>query len=115
MQILEDLKLSTGSILVEGAISFKWMVILFWRGLTVIVIHYMCILTTMSVSLKLGILSNKIVELQIEEIVERPAEDSATMFSFVKQQFYQKSLAYTKYEKTKRKGKKKDNKQRRCC
>ena len=108
MQILENLKLSSGSILVEGYISFKWSAILFWRGLTVIVIHYLCILTVSSLSLKLGITSNKLVEVNIEEIVERPAEDSATMFSFVKQQFYQKSLAYTKYEKAK--GKKKNQK-----
>ena len=109
MQILEDIKLSSGSILVEGHISFTWMAILFWRGLAVVVIHYICILTTASLSLKLGIISNKMVELQIEEIVERPAEDSATMFSFVKQQFYQKSLAYTKYEKSKGKKKKNQN------
>jgi len=39
--------------------------------------------------------------------LERPAEDSATMFSFVKQQFFHKSLAYTKYEKSKgKKGRK---------
>ena len=113
MTILETLKLSTGSILVEGEISFKWMSILFWRCFTVIIIHYLCILTVMSLSLKLGVMSNKMVELQIEEIVERPAEDSATMFSFVKQQFYHKSLAYTKHEKSK--GKKKNQARRRLC
>ena len=63
----------------------------------------------MALSLKLGIVTNQIVELQIEEILDRPAEDSATMFSFVKQQFFHKTLAYTKYEKTKGKQKKK------CC
>ena len=115
MQILENLKLSSGSILVEGYISFKWSAILFWRGLTVIVIHYLCILTVASLSLKLGITSNKMIEINIEEIVERPAEDSATMFSFVKQQFYQKSLAYTKYEKSKGKKKNQNQPKRRCC
>ena len=75
-----------------------------------LICHYLCILCTMALSLKLGIITNQIVEMQIEEILERPAEDSATMFSFVKQQFFHKSLAYTKYEKTK--GKKKQGK---CC
>ena len=45
---------------------------------------YLCILLTMSLSMRLGIITNEIVELQIEEILERPAEDIATMFSFVK-------------------------------
>lgn len=49
-----------------------------------LVCHYLCILLTMSLSMRLGIITNEIVELQIEEILERPAEDSATMFSFVK-------------------------------
>lgn len=61
--------------------------------------------------MKLGVISNEELELQIEEVHERPAEDSATMFSFVKQQFYHKSLAYTKYEKSK--GKKKTTSK--CC
>ena len=65
----------------------------------------------MSLSLKMGIMSNEIVETQIEEIETRPAQDSATMFSFVKQQFFHKSLAYTKYEK--RKGNSKTKKK--CC
>ena len=63
----------------------------------------------MALSLKLGIVTNQIVELQIEEILDRPAEDSATMFSFVKQQFFHKTLAYTKYEKNK------DKKKKKCC
>lgn len=58
--------------------------ILFWRTMVTLVCHYLCILLTMSLSMRLGIISNEIVELQIEEILERPAEDSATMFSFVK-------------------------------
>ena len=60
-------------------------------------------ITTMSLSLKLGIITNQTVETQIEEILDRPTENSATMFSFVKQQFFHKSLAYSKHEKAKRK------------
>ena len=67
-----------------------------------LVFHYLAILATLSLSIKLGFVTNQIVETQIEEILDRPAEDSATMFSFVKQQFYHKTLAYTKYEKEKK-------------
>ena len=109
--MLDTIKLTNGSILVDGFISFRWSAILFWRTLAALTLHYMCILTTMSLSLKLGIITNQIVETQIEEILERPTEDSATMFSFVKQQFFHKSLAYSKHEKSK--GKKVRNKF--CC
>ena len=95
------MKITDGSILVDGVISYRWAAILFWRTLLTLVFHYLAILATLSLSMKLGFISNQIVETQIEEILDRPAEDSATMFSFVKQQFYHKSLAYTKYEKEK--------------
>jgi len=101
MLVLDNIHLSSGSILIDGSISFKWMNIIFWRTFAAIILHYLCILTLMSLSLKLGIITNEIVETKIEEIIERPNEDSATMFSFVKQQFFHKSLAYTKYEKNK--------------
>lgn len=111
MDILATIKLTNGSILVDGTISYNWQMILFWRTLVALVCHYLCILLTCSLSMKLGVISNEELTLQIEEVHERPAEDSATMFSFVKQQFYHKSLAYTKYEKSK--GKKKTNSK--CC
>ena len=102
MAVLRWLGFSDGSILVNGEITYVWMNIMFWRSFVAMILHYLCILTTMSLALKMGIFENKMLELQIEEIVERPTEDSATMFSFVKQQFYHKTLAYTKYEKKKR-------------
>ena len=109
MEILNTIKITNGSILVDGMISFRWAKVLFWRTFIAIIWHYLCILATMALSLKLGIVTNQIVETQIEEILERPNEDSATMFSFVKQQFFHKTLAYTKYEKAKAK------KKRKCC
>ena len=109
MEILNTIKITNGSILVDGMISFRWANVLFWRTFIAIICHYLCILATMALSLKLGIVTNQIVETQIEEILERPNEDSATMFSFVKQQFFHKTLAYTKYEKAKAK------KKRKCC
>jgi len=54
-----------------------------------------------SLCLKLGIITNQNIDTKIEELLDRPTEETATMFSFVKQQFYHKSLAYTKYEKNK--------------
>lgn len=54
--------MTNGSILVDGMISFRWQNILFWRTLVAIVLHYMAILTVMSLSLKLGIMSNIVVE-----------------------------------------------------
>lgn len=102
LEILDQLKITNGSILVEGAISYRWAAILFWRTMVTLVFHYLAILATLSLSMKLGFVTNQIVETQIEEILDRPAEDSATMFSFVKQQFYHKTLAYTKYEKEKK-------------
>lgn len=42
----------------DGVISFTWQNILFWRTFVALVCHYLAILTTMSLSLKLGIVTN---------------------------------------------------------
>ena len=99
------MKINNGSVLVNGVITWPWANILFWRTFICLVCHYMAVLLTCSLSLKLGIVTQISVETQIKDILERPSEDTATMFSFVKQNFYHKSLAYTNYEKNK--GKKK--------
>jgi hypothetical protein len=65
------------------------------------ILHYLAILSTASLSLKLGICSKLKVDSQISEVLQRPPEDTATMFAFLKQQFYHKSLAYTNFEKSK--------------
>jgi hypothetical protein len=54
-----------------------------------------------------------IVETKIDDNIDRPAEDSATMFAFVKQVFYHKALAYTQHEKSKRI--REGNMDHRCC
>ena len=95
------MKINNGSVLVDGRINWGWQQVLFWRSFTSLMCHYMSILIIASLSLKLGIISNEIVETKIEELTDRPAEDSATMFSFVKQQFFHKTLAYVSYEKRK--------------
>ena len=58
MEILANIKLTNGSILVDGFISWRWQNILFWRTLVALTCHYFAMLTTMSLSLKLGIITN---------------------------------------------------------
>ena len=43
-------------------IEFHWQNILFWRTFVALVLHYLAMLTTMSLSLKLGIVTNNQVE-----------------------------------------------------
>ena len=38
-----------------------------------------------SLSLKLGVITNQTISTQVEEGLDRPTEETATMFSFVKQ------------------------------
>ena len=71
MEVLERISLvDQGSILIEGKIDFKWMNIMFWRTFVAIILHYLCILGLMSLSLKLGIITNQVVETTIDEISE---------------------------------------------
>jgi len=77
------------------------MNVLFWRTFIVMILHYLAILSTASLSMKLGIFSKLRVDSQIQEVLSRPSEDAVTMFAFLKQQFYHRSLAYTNFEKQK--------------
>jgi hypothetical protein len=69
----------------DGTISFTWMNVLFWRTFIVMILHYLAILSTASLSMKLGVCSKLRVDSQIPEVLSRPPEDTATMFAFVKQ------------------------------
>ena len=102
--IMKGLNLSDGSVLLDGRITPFWMQFLFWRSFLVMFLHYVCILLTGSLALKLGIFEQRYIDTQIAEEVDRPSEDNATIFAFVKQVFYHKTLAYTKFEKNKRLG-----------
>jgi hypothetical protein len=73
--------------------------VLFWRSFLALILHYLALLVTCSLSLKLGVLSRREVDTQIKDVVLRPPDDTATLFSFVKQPFYHKTLAYTMHEK----------------
>ena len=109
--MLKALKINNGSVLVDGRLTETWALIHFWRSFFAMTLHYICILMIGSLSLKLGIFSNQEVSTKMEELegIGR-SEETATMFSFVKQQFYHKSLAYTNYEKNKI-----NKKDRKCC
>ena len=89
--------------LLHGRISYVWANILFWRAFLAMTLHYVAILMIGSMSLKLGIITNENIDTKMGGLSDRdrPDADTATMFSFVKQQFYHRTLAYTKYEKNK--------------
>ena len=96
------LHINNGSILEnhKGAIiSFEWLNVLFWRTFLCLVLHYSALLIICSLSMKLGWVSKIEVDSQNEDVVVRPSEDTATMFAFVKQAFYHKTLAYTNLER----------------
>ena len=83
--MLEWLKINNGSVLVRGELTNTWAHVLFWRAFLAMTLHYMAILMIGSLSLKLGIITNADVSTKIEELLDRPTEETATMFSFVKQ------------------------------
>ena len=65
LDILKGMKINNGSVLVDGKITWLWINVLFWRTFLAMVCHYMSILLMCSLSLKLGILTNVIVETKI--------------------------------------------------
>lgn len=84
LKAAEALKINNGSVLVNGRISWEWQNVMFWRTFVVMVLHYICILMTCSLSLRLGIVRENEVESQIQDVLDRPSDDTATMFAFVK-------------------------------
>ena len=58
LDVLGKIGLTNGSILVDGYISHTWQNILFWRTFVALILHYLAVLTTMSLSLKLGMVTN---------------------------------------------------------
>lgn len=95
--------INDGSVLRQGSISWEWMNVLFWRAFLSLLLHYLALLITCSLSLKLGWLTRKQFDSQNPEVLARPPEDTISMFPFVKQPFYHKTLAYTLKEKQRRK------------
>lgn len=110
LNILRDLHINNGSVLVNGYISESWVNVLYWRTFLGITAHYLSIYIILSICLKKGFIIETFVDQKFEEVLHRPPEDTTTMFSFVRQMFYHKTLAYTIHEKNS-----KVKLQRKCC
>lgn len=74
---------------------------MFWRTLLAFYLHLFCVLVLQAMSLKLGFFKNATIIMQIEDITERPGEDTITAFSFIKQPFFHKAFAINQYQKNK--------------
>ena len=87
LKIIQGLGINNGSVLVNGRIPWVWQNILFWRSFLVMTLHYICILLTGSISLKLGFVTQTNVESQNPEVIDpHPNDnDTLTMFAFIKQ------------------------------
>jgi len=85
--VAKGLGINNGSVLVNGKIPYVWQNILFWRSFIVVTLHYICILLTGSISLKLGFVTQTNVESQNPEIIDpHPNDnDTLTIFPFIKQ------------------------------
>ena len=84
--------LSTGTILVDGKISHAWVGILYTRTILATALHFMLILFTFYVSVRLGFFSNKRVDTKFEAIETRPDEEVVSVFATFKQSFFFKML-----------------------
>ena len=93
------MRINNGSVLVNGSISWNWANVLFWRTFFAITAHYLALFITVSIGMKKGFIEEKFIDIKMEEVLHRPPEDTTTMFSFVRQMFYHKTLAYTLHEK----------------
>ena len=93
------LKINNGELLVDGHISYFWMQINFWRAFLAIYFSAMSILCVLSLSNSMGFLTNIQLETKIEDIIDRPMDDTIDIFSKIKQPIYQKALAFNKYHK----------------
>jgi hypothetical protein len=87
LKVIQGLGINNGSVLVNGRIPWVWQNILFWRSFLVMTLHYICILLTGSISLKLGFVTQTNVESQNPEVIDpHPNDnDTLTMFAFIKQ------------------------------
>lgn len=97
----DDLEINDGLVLVNGQISFAWQNAMFWRTLLALCLHIFMMISVQALSLKLGFFSNRGVTLHIEDIVERPTDETITAYSFIKQPFFHKAFAINAYEKGK--------------
>lgn len=74
---------------------------MFWRTFLALYLHMLSLLVLQAMSLKLGWFSNRLTVTHIEEIKDRPSEDTITAYSFIRQPFYHKAAAANMHEKQK--------------
>jgi len=99
LELFRKMGVNNGSVLVGGYITWPWANMQFWRTFFAITAHYLAVFITVSISMKKGFFIENQVDTKMEEVLHRPPEDTTTMFSFVRQMFYHKTLAYTLHEK----------------
>jgi len=110
LQPLKSLKLNDGQMLVDGYISNFWMQLQFWRAFLAVFLQFLALLCLLSLCRIVGFLSNQEVSKKMEDIMDRPDDNTIDVFSKVKVPIYQKALAFNKYNKTKNSS----NKQKTC-
>ena len=99
LNFLKYIKLNNGLVIADGRISFEWLNVQFWRTFLAMTLHFLCLLIIQSMSLRLGYFTNVPTVMKREDIIERPADDNITAYSFVKQPFYHKAMAINQYQK----------------
>jgi hypothetical protein len=70
---------------------------MFWRTFAAMILHFLSLLVLQSLSLRLGYFYNRPTVMKREDIIDRPADDNITAYSFVKQPFYHKAMAINQY------------------
>ena len=100
LRFLRDgLHINDGLVLVDGQISFRWQNVMFWRTFLALYFHTLCLLVLQGMSLRLGFFENRHTVTAIEEIKDRPSEDTITAYSFFRQPFFHKAVAANSHEK----------------
>ena len=74
---------------------------MFWRTFVALFLHMLGLLTLQSMSLKLGFFDNVRTYTQIEDIMDRPPDETVTAFSFIRQPFFHKAFAINAHHKKK--------------
>ena len=101
---LSNISLNDGQMLNNGHISFFWMQVQFWRAFLCTFIQFLAVLCLLSLCRIVGFVSNQEVSKKMEDIMDRPNDNSIDVFDKVKVPIYQKALAFNKYNKKKNKG-----------
>ncbi len=95
----DNLHINDGLVLNNGQISFRWQNVMFWRTIIALYLHMLSLLVLQGLSSKLGFFENRQTITYIEEIKDRPSEDTITAYSFFRQPFYHKAVAANSHEK----------------